>query len=202
MDIYGLNEIYDSLKRMGYIKDNEEGSENSRIPDIDPSGGADENCCRDLNLDIPGGFQDINPMVFITIGEVIGNVLAGNIPFNVTASLANWLNLIGQAVETYAAQQMYFQSGPGRCYDLRDRNVANPFCSCQEQSDNNNKSESQDNDSSNDESEENSSNNNCNTNESDINIENLEDVVKSLKEEVENYSSKINELENIIKKYK
>ena len=34
-------------------------------------------------------------------------------------AISNWLNLVGQAIETYGAQQQYFQNGPGRYYDLR-----------------------------------------------------------------------------------
>ena len=69
MNIYDLNEIYEMLKRNGYVENEDNISRN--IPDIDPSAGADSNCCANINLDIPGGFQDIDPIVFITIGEVI-----------------------------------------------------------------------------------------------------------------------------------
>ena len=96
MNIYDLNEIYEMLKRNGYVEKEDNISRN--IPDIDPSGGADSNCCANVNLDIPGGFQDINPMFFLTIGEVIGNIISGSVPFNVTVAISNWLNLVGQAI--------------------------------------------------------------------------------------------------------
>ena len=121
MNMYDLNEIYEMLKRNGYVE--KEDNISSSIPDIDPSGGADSNCCANVNLDIPGGFQDINPMFFLTIGEVIGNIISGSVPFNVAVAISNWLNLVGQAIETYGAQQQYFQNGPGRYYDLRYKNV-------------------------------------------------------------------------------
>ena len=54
MNIYDLNEIYEMLKRNGYVE--KEDNISSSIPDIDPSGGADSNCCANVNLDIPGGF--------------------------------------------------------------------------------------------------------------------------------------------------
>ena len=135
---YNLNELEEILKALGYSKKDcenkaQEEEENSSSGEchckIDPTGGATSNCCSNLNLDIPGGFQDVNPMIFIVIGEIIGNVISGNVPFNVANSIANFLNLIGQIVETYAAQQAYFQAGPGRYYDLAYKNIANPFCS-------------------------------------------------------------------------
>lgn len=79
--------------------------------------------------DIPGGFQDINPQFFLLIGEILGNVVAGKMPFNIQNVIGNWLELVGQAIETYNAQQQYMQSGPGRYYDIRNMNINNPFCS-------------------------------------------------------------------------
>lgn len=95
---------------------------------IDPSGGADSNCCNNINLDIQGGFQDIDPILFSIIGEILGNIFAGKLPFNVANSVANFLALIGQIIGTYVAQQQYQQSGPGRFFDPAYKNVANPFC--------------------------------------------------------------------------
>ena len=97
------------LKRNGYVKNEDDMSNN--IPES-RSFRRNSNCCANLNLDIPGGFQDINPIVFITIGELISNIIAGNVPFNVAVAISNWLNLVGQAIETYGAQQQYFQNGP------------------------------------------------------------------------------------------
>ena len=53
--------------------------------------------------------------------------MAANLPFNVQNSVANWLMLVGQAMLVYNAQQQYFQTGPGRYYDIRNKNVTNPF---------------------------------------------------------------------------
>ena len=88
---------------------------------------ADESA-RNADSDIPGGFQDIPPQVLLVIGELLGNVIAGNIPFNVQNVLGNWLQLVGQAIEVFNAQQQYYQGGPGRYYSYVYRNVANPFC--------------------------------------------------------------------------
>lgn len=78
--------------------------------------------------DIPGGFQDLNPEIFVLIGELLGNAMAGNLPFNVQNALGNWFQLIGQAMLTFNSQQQYFQGGPGRYYNPKYENVANPFC--------------------------------------------------------------------------
>lgn len=78
--------------------------------------------------DIPGGFQDIDPQLFIVVAELLGNVMAGNMPFNVQNAVGNWLTLVGQTILTYNAQQQYFQNGPGRYYNRANKNVGNPFC--------------------------------------------------------------------------
>ena len=83
---------------------------------------------REACSDIPGGFQDIPPQLFLVIGELLGNVMAGNLPFNIQNVVGNWLQLVGQAIEVFNAQQQYFQGGPGRYYNPIYRNAANPFC--------------------------------------------------------------------------
>lgn len=57
------------------------------------------------------------------------NIVAGSIPFNVKNALGNWLELVGQAILTYNAQQQYFQGGPGGYFNPIYYNVSNPFCS-------------------------------------------------------------------------
>lgn len=91
-------------------------------------GTADSDECRFANSDINGGFQDVPPQLFITLGELIGNVTANKLPFNVQNAIGNWLQLVGQSILTFNAQQQYFQNGPGRYYNLKYRNVGNPFC--------------------------------------------------------------------------
>lgn len=114
-------EDYESIKSK-YCKDN--GCKCK----IDPSGGADSNCCDNIDLDIKGGFQDIDPILFSIIGEILGNIFAGKLPFNVANSVANFLALVGQILETYAAQQQYQQSGPCRFFNPAYKNITNPFC--------------------------------------------------------------------------
>ena len=88
------------------------------------TGVYDEQGCNDIE----GGFQDLNPQLFTLLGQIVGMVLSGNLPFNLQNAIGNWLQLVGQSIETYNAQQQYFQSGPGRFYDCKYKNVTNPFC--------------------------------------------------------------------------
>lgn len=131
------NFIEEILNYLGYkkvsndnVEVNHKESSTESYCKIDKSGGANSNCCKDVNLDMPNGFQDIDPVLFLVVGELIGNVIAGNVPFNVANAISNYLNLIGQIIETYAVQQAYFQDGPGRFYDKAYKNVNNPFMSC------------------------------------------------------------------------
>lgn len=78
--------------------------------------------------DIPCGFQSLNPRLFAVVGEILGDIIAGNLPFNVQNAVGNWLELVGQVILTYNAQQQYFQGGPGRYFNPKYFNVSNPFC--------------------------------------------------------------------------
>ncbi|MDE5978040.1 MAG: hypothetical protein K2G70_06235 [Turicibacter sp.] len=71
-------------------------------------------------------FQNVNPELFIVIGELLGNVIANELPFNVQNAVGNWLQLVGQAIETYNAQQQYYQQGPGSYFTPDSFNVDNP----------------------------------------------------------------------------
>lgn len=77
--------------------------------------------------DLPYGFQDMNPDYLNAIAFFVGAVLSSNLPFNLQNFIGNWLQLAGQYIETYNAQQQYFQSGPGRFYEPQYRNINNPF---------------------------------------------------------------------------
>lgn len=93
--------------------------------------------------DIPNGFQDMDPQIFIVIAELLGNIMAGKLPFNVQNAVGNWLMLVGQAIVTFNAQQQYFQGGPGRYYDVRNKNVTNSFCTSNSQNTSQKKSSSE-----------------------------------------------------------
>ena len=81
-----------------------------------------------VDCTIMGGYDNV-VYFFLALGEIMGNVMAGQMPFNVQNVIGNWLQLIGQAIETYNAQQQYMQAGPGRYYDIRNLNINNPFSS-------------------------------------------------------------------------
>lgn len=95
--------------------------------EIDPTAGADKNEYKYCNLDLPFGFQDIDPMLITVLGEVVGNILSGNMPTNVANAFGNWLQLIAQVIVMFNAQQQYSQGGPGRFYSPEYRNISNPF---------------------------------------------------------------------------
>lgn len=78
--------------------------------------------------DVPGGFQDLDPELFTMLGSIIGTISARNLPFNLQNAIGNWLELVGQAILTYNCQQQYLQNGPGRYYDIRNKNVGNATC--------------------------------------------------------------------------
>lgn len=78
--------------------------------------------------DIPGGFQDVDPSLFITLSSLIGLISAQNLPSNVQAAIGNWLLLLGQSMLTYNSQLQYFQNGPGDFFDIRNKNKDNNNC--------------------------------------------------------------------------
>lgn len=119
MNFNGWGSFEDLLRSCGYTNTCENDNNNNNNNNNNNYG------CND----IPYGFQTLHPELFIIIGELLGNIIAGSVPFNVQNAIGNWLQLVGQAIETYNAQQQYFQSGPGRYYDLSNYNVVNPFCS-------------------------------------------------------------------------
>lgn len=81
-------------------------------------------------------FQSVNPELFILVGELLGNVIANEIPLNVQNAVGNWLQLVGQAILTYNAQQQYYQQGPGRYFTPDSFNVDNSFCQSNQQTQN------------------------------------------------------------------
>lgn len=140
MEFKGWNSFDDLVRACGYTSYNKD-SNNTGETSNDKA--TNESCNMGCD-DIPNGFQTLHPELFIVIGEILGNMLAGSIPFNVQNALGNWLQLVGQAILTYNAQQQYFQGGPGRCFNTRYYNVTNPFCTTtsksNQQNNNSNKS--------------------------------------------------------------
>lgn len=122
MDFSGFNSFEDFFKAFGYTDYNEDKNSENYNCNI----GYDYNNqgCND----IPNGFQSINPQLFVIIGQILGDIIAGNLPFNVQNVVGNLFQLVGQVILTFNAQQQYFQGGPGRYYNPTNYNVTNPFC--------------------------------------------------------------------------
>lgn len=118
MEFNGWNSFEDLARACGYTTCNKD-SDNTN---------ATNNSCNMGCSDIPNGFQSLNPELFVIIGEILGNIVAGNLPFNVQNAVGNWLELVGQAILTFNAQQQYFQGGPGRYFTPKNYNVTNSFC--------------------------------------------------------------------------
>jgi hypothetical protein len=138
MEFNGWNSFEDLARACGYTnchKDSDNTHEKSN--DNTKNEFCNMGCC-----DIPNGFQSLNPQLFVVIGEILGNILAGSIPSNVQNSLGNWFELVGQAILTYNAQQQYFEQGPGRYFNPRNYNVGNSFCNTTPQNTNQNNSAS------------------------------------------------------------
>lgn len=180
--------------------DSETTDENSSSNTSQASNGRCENCMfgnenaeatedqRKACSDVPGGFQDFNPQILNLITALFGNIAAQKMPFNVQNALGNWLQLLGQVIITFNAQQQYFQGGPGRIYSPIYRNAANPFCS-------NSSDEGQANVSSSKKKKTTSSSENKVQSSNDINelkksISELSKQIKELQSEIENLKKK------------
>ena len=120
MNFNGWDNLEDLFRACGYTSSSNDNNDNNNNNNNNNGYGCN---------DIPNGFQTLHPELFIIIGEILGNIVAGTLPFNVQNAIGNWLQLVGQAILTYNAQQQYFQAGPGRYYEARNYNIVNPFCS-------------------------------------------------------------------------
>jgi hypothetical protein len=185
MDFKGWNSFEDLVRACGYVncdKDSDNTSNNNTTNEFCNMG-----CC-----DIPNGFQSLNPQLFVVIGEILGDVLAGSIPFNVQTAFGNWLVLVGQALLTYNSQQLYFQQGPGRYFNPRNYNVDNPFCNTTSQNANQNNSSSNDRKNSSKSKEKTSDYDRKSSSENEVNkIEELELRINQLTTDMEGIKNKM-----------
>ncbi|NFI44489.1 DUF1192 domain-containing protein [Clostridium botulinum] len=184
------NSFEDLARACGYTnshKDSDNTSETS-------NNNATNESCNMGCYDIPNGFQSLNPQLFVAIGGILGDILAGSIPANVQAALGNWLLLVGQAIVTFNAQQIYFQQGPGRYFNPQNYNVDNPFCQTTSQNTTQNNSSSK-NSKNSSKSKEKNSNSDYNKKSSSKNkvdkIEELELRINQLISEVERIKNEI-----------
>lgn len=120
MDKYEFNCFEDIMKACGYSFDEDGNIEFHNMSD--ETGEYGIGCG-----DIMGGFQHIYPELFVLVGEIIGSILAERLPINVQNALGNWMQLVGQIILTYNAQQQYYQGGPGHFFDPRNYDIANSF---------------------------------------------------------------------------
>lgn len=174
MNFNGWGNFEDLLRTCGYTNSSDNNNNNDNNTNNDNTG------CND----IPNGFQNINPQLFILLGDVIGNIIAGNIPFNVQNAIGNWFELLGQVILTFNAQQQYFQSGPGRYYDPKNYNVDNTFCSSNPTSNSNNTSNTS------------TSSTPSNSNSNDTNINRIEELEKQVQE----LTNEINKIRILLEK--
>lgn len=123
MEFKGWGSFEDLARACGYTNYNE-NSENNNSGECNINSEFSNIGCND----IPDGFQGLDPQIFVLVGEILGNIVSGRLPFNVQNAIGNWLQLVGQVIETYNSQQQYFQSGPGRYFHPKNYNVANQFC--------------------------------------------------------------------------
>lgn len=183
-------------KNKNQSNENNSSGKQRRCENCKPNNGQGKasESVRYSDSDIPGGFQDIPPQLLLVIGELIGNIVAGNLPFNVQNVVGNWLQLVGQAIEVFNAQQQYFQGGPGRYYNEVYRNVANPFCT--DETPEEQKSIVLDED---DKSGVNQRKNTISNKDNIVNSNNYEDEIKELKSSINNLHDDIATLKNQIK---
>ena len=123
MNFNGWSSFEDFARACGY------STSNNNTDDTDNSDNNNNNNEHN-NLgcdDIPNGFQSLHPELFVIIGEILGAIMAGNLPFNLQNAIGNWFELLGQVILTYNSQQQYYQSGPGRRFSPENFNVTNPF---------------------------------------------------------------------------
>ena len=60
--------------------------------------------------------QNLHPEAVLLTAELLGNLSALHMPFNVQNLSGNWLTLIGQAILVFNAQQQLQRNGVGECY--------------------------------------------------------------------------------------
>ena len=60
--------------------------------------------------------QNLHPETVLLTAELLGNLSALHMPFNIQNLIGNWLTLIGQAILVFNAQQQLQRNGVGECY--------------------------------------------------------------------------------------
>ena len=182
MNFNGWDNLEDLLKSYGYTSSSDTYNNNNNN-----NNNCNNNNCNNNTEgcnDIPNGFQNLPPELVVLIAELLGNIIAGKIPFNLQNIIGNWFELLGQVILTFNAQQQYFQSGPGRYYDPKNFNVSNPFCTNTSTSTTSTTSSTS------------SSSKSSNAKNNDIDIDKLE----SLEKQVQDLTNEINKIKALLEK--
>lgn len=66
--------------------------------------------------------QNLHPETVLLMAELLGNLSVLQMPFNVQNLIGNWLQLIGQILLVFNAQQQLWENGPGGCYSCCGKN--------------------------------------------------------------------------------
>jgi hypothetical protein len=82
-----------------------------------------EDCCK-----LGFAFQKLNPSCLILLSQIIAIDLSFCLPANQQNVVSNFLMAIGQSIALFNAQQVYMESGPGNCFNLKNLNSSNPDC--------------------------------------------------------------------------
>lgn len=69
--------------------------------------------------------QDLHPETVLLTAELLGNLTSPQMPFNVQNLIGNWLQLLGQIILVFNAQQQLWQNGPGHYYSRCNKNIGN-----------------------------------------------------------------------------
>lgn len=69
--------------------------------------------------------QEVHPEALLLATELLGNLSSLQMPFNVQNLIGNWLQLIGQIILVFNAQQQLWQNGPGHYYSRCNKNIGN-----------------------------------------------------------------------------
>lgn len=91
-----------------------------------------EDCCK-----IGFAFQKLDPSCLILLSQIIAIDLSFSLPANQQNVLSNFLLAVGQSMILFNAQQIYMESGPGNCFNLKNLNSNNPNCNTETNKDSN-----------------------------------------------------------------
>ncbi|MDY2631692.1 MAG: hypothetical protein SOV85_10140, partial [Clostridium sp.] len=83
MNFNGWGNFEDLFRACGYTNSSDNSNNNNKSNDDTNSSNSNSNYNSNYYgcNDIPNGFQTLHPELFIIIGEILGNIVAGSVPF-------------------------------------------------------------------------------------------------------------------------